>query len=87
MMSVRNFILECCCTYTSLLSQIISPSFFNLGGISLYFLNYDYDIVKEGTYFLQKLKIWFNNFFKEVQNCRFSFYFFQTLLRDSSLLQ
>ena len=49
MMSVRNFILECCCTYTSLLSQIISPSFFNLGGIFLYFLNYDYDIVKEGT--------------------------------------
>ena len=48
-MSVRNFILECCCTYTSLLSQIISPSFFNLGGIFLYFLNYDYDIVKEGT--------------------------------------
>ena len=47
MMSVRNFILEFCCTYTSLLSQIISPSFFNLGGISLYFLNYD--IEKEGT--------------------------------------
>ena len=71
MMSVRNFILECCCTYTSLLSQIISPSFFNLG----VFLNYDYDIVKEGTYFKQKLRIWFNNFFKEVQNYRFSFYF------------
>ena len=26
-------------------------------------------------YFIQKLKIWFNNFFKEVQSYRFSFYF------------